>query len=182
MEKSPEFARSKIEEDPQTLTLESKNTKQEVNEPTYQIHVDSGDLIPEGKDLTSVLSSNNKNNKFYSNNQVYTKKDDIEHGTKSHLEYLKIIRENKDPFCIQSKGLQKYTMEEIKKHNQPDDLWMVVDGNVYDLTKYLDYHPGGPKKLMLGAGKDASSLFHKHHPWVNHKNLVGKLQIGYLTK
>lgn len=180
MEDSPEFARSKLTNDPKELKLDiDKNTKD--SDLNYKIHVDSGDLIPEGKDLTSVLSSNT-NNKFLSNNQVYTKKDDIEHGTKSHLEYLKIIRENKDPFCLQSKGLQKYSMEEIKQHNKPDDLWMVVDGNVYDLTKYLDYHPGGAKKLMLGAGKDASSLFHKHHPWVNHKNLVGKLQVGYLSK
>jgi len=59
---------------------------------------------------------------------------------------------------------------------------MAVDGNVYDLTKYAKRHPGGIPKLMECAGRDATEEFMYYHPWINHKHLVGKLQVGYLDK
>lgn len=34
-----------------------------------------------------------------------------------------------------------YTAEEIAKHTDRDDLWMVVKGKVYDVTKFVDEHP-----------------------------------------
>lgn len=34
-----------------------------------------------------------------------------------------------------------YTFDEISKHNTKDDLWMVIDGKVYDCTAFLDEHP-----------------------------------------
>jgi cytochrome-b5 reductase len=45
------------------------------------------------------------------------------------------------------------------KHNTEDDAWTVLNGKVYDITMYMEYHPGGIEKLMLGAGKDCSLLF-----------------------
>jgi len=32
---------------------------------------------------------------------------------------------------------KQYTMDEVKKHNKAEDLWVVIEGKVYDLTKYL---------------------------------------------
>jgi cytochrome b involved in lipid metabolism len=122
-------------------------------------------------------------NKVLSNNQVYDSKDEVEHAKKSHLEYLRFIRDNKDPIGITSSGGPRaITSEELAKHHHSTDLWMAVNGEVFDLTIYLDYHPGGEKMLMKGAGKDATDLFNYHHPWVNYHNLVGKLQVGYLKK
>lgn len=112
--------------------------------------------------------------------QHVDQKDEVEHAKKSHLEYLRIIRDNKDPLGVKSKGLQEISASELAKHNKPNDLWMAIQGKVFDLTMYLDYHPGGEKMLMKGAGKDATDLFNYHHPWVNYMNLVGKLQIGFL--
>jgi len=118
-----------------------------------------------------------------SNNQKYKKKEDIEYGKKSHMEFVKIMTENKDPINVKGKGgLRPITMEEVKKHNTSNDLWTVLFGKVYNLTLYLDYHPGGAKKLMQGAGRDCTSLFNKYHPWVNANVIAGKLQIGYLVE
>lgn len=108
--------------------------------------------------------------------------DEIEHAKKSHLEYLKIIRDNNDPLGVLSKGIQQITYDELAKHNTTNDLWMAIHGKVFDLTMYLDYHPGGEKMLMKGAGKDATELFNYHHPWINYMSLVGKLQIGVIKK
>lgn len=45
-------------------------------------------------------------------------------------------------------------------------------------TKYIQYHPGGVPKLMMGAGKDCTSLFNKYHPWVNAVGMIGKCMVG----
>ena len=51
--------------------------------------------------------------------------------------------------------------------NKPGDAWTVLNGKVYDISLYADYHPGGAEKLFLGAGKDCTKLFNQFHPWVN---------------
>ncbi|KAL5663122.1 hypothetical protein ACJX0J_023230, partial [Zea mays] len=41
-----------------------------------------------------------------------------------------------------------YSMKEAALHNTPDDCWVVVDGKIYDVTKYLEDHPGGADVLL----------------------------------
>lgn len=53
---------------------------------------------------------------------------------------------------------------------------------VYNITPYLKYHPGGADILMKAAGKDGTSLFNKYHPWVNAHALLEKCLIGLLHK
>jgi cytochrome b involved in lipid metabolism len=69
-------------------------------------------------------------------------------------------------------------MSEIKLHNREDDCWTVFNGKVYDVTEYLQYHPGGVRKLMLGAGQDCTELFNKYHRWVNIDGFLGKMCVG----
>jgi flavocytochrome c len=51
---------------------------------------------------------------------------------------------------------KEFDMEEVKKHNKKDDLWIVVKGVVLDVTNWLDEHPGGPQALFSHMGKDAT--------------------------
>ena len=55
------------------------------------------------------------------------------------------------------------TKEELSRHNTESDAWMAIRGKVYNISKYLDYHPGGVPILMPEAGTDATLLFDKHH-------------------
>lgn len=144
----------------------------------------SSEIPQGGLDFESAVKHQieKTSDKYFSNNQVYNNQEEIEYAKKSHLEYMKLLKENKDPLGVMiSGGFKPYKLSEIKKHNKENDLWMVVNGEVFNMTMYLDYHPGGAKKLMLGAGRDATSLFNKYHPWVNYHNLAGKLKIGYLV-
>ena len=51
---------------------------------------------------------------------------------------------------------KEFSMDEVKKHNKKDDLWIVVKGVVLDVTHWLDEHPGGPQALFSHMGKDAT--------------------------
>lgn len=70
--------------------------------------------------------------------------------------------------------------EELAKHCTADDCWIAVRGRVYNITRYLEYHPGGMPELMRGAGKDATKLFDEFHAWVNIDQLLAKCFIGPL--
>ncbi|KAI8636608.1 cytochrome b5-like heme/steroid binding domain-containing protein [Parasitella parasitica] len=52
-----------------------------------------------------------------------------------------------------------FTYEEVSKHNTRDDLYMIIDKKVYDITKFLDEHPGGDEILIEEGAKDASDAF-----------------------
>ncbi|KAG8641932.1 cytochrome b5 [Manihot esculenta] len=52
-----------------------------------------------------------------------------------------------------------YTLAEVSEHNQPKDCWLVIEGKVYDVTKFLEDHPGGDEVLLSATGKDATDDF-----------------------
>ncbi|KAJ5673277.1 Cytochrome b5 [Penicillium longicatenatum] len=52
-----------------------------------------------------------------------------------------------------------YTIEEVQKHNKADDLWIILHNKVYDVTKYIEDHPGGSAILIEVAGTDATEAF-----------------------
>ncbi|KAJ3107824.1 hypothetical protein HDU97_003172 [Phlyctochytrium planicorne] len=60
-------------------------------------------------------------------------------------------------------NLPKFSLAEVAKHNKEDDLWIVVSGKVYDLTDFLDGHPGGRRVLLEVAGTDATKKFYEFH-------------------
>ncbi|KAL2753204.1 hypothetical protein ACRALDRAFT_1065447 [Sodiomyces alcalophilus JCM 7366] len=73
-----------------------------------------------------------------------------------------------------------FTASDVASHNKPDDLYIIVDGDVYDCTKFQDDHPGGKKILQRVAGKDASKQFWKYHNAGVLKKYQAKLQVGSL--
>lgn len=58
---------------------------------------------------------------------------------------------------------QVYTLADVAKHNKPDDCWIAVNGDVLNVTAFLDEHPGGREALLLFAGRDATDEFNMLH-------------------
>ncbi|KAI9643506.1 hypothetical protein NHQ30_008125 [Ciborinia camelliae] len=73
-----------------------------------------------------------------------------------------------------------FSQSDVASHNKPDDLYIIVDEDVYDLTKFQDDHPGGKKILTRVAGKDASKQFWKYHNEGILKKYKAKLHVGSL--
>ncbi|KAG9551061.1 acyl-CoA dehydrogenase NM domain-like protein, partial [Aureobasidium melanogenum] len=73
-----------------------------------------------------------------------------------------------------------YSKADVQSHNKPDNLWIIVDEDVYDMTKFQEEHPGGKKILQRVAGKDASKQFWKYHNEAILKKYQKQLQIGSL--
>lgn len=61
-------------------------------------------------------------------------------------------------------GQNWYDMEEVAKHNKESDAWVVVMGNVINVTHFLNLHPGGKPILLEKAGTDATEMFLTIHP------------------
>lgn len=63
-----------------------------------------------------------------------------------------------------------FTASDIAAHHTSSDCWVSIDGKVYDVSPYLNQHPGGAEVIINECGKDASTVFHsmgdkgKDHP------------------
>ncbi|KAJ0910825.1 putative cytochrome b5-like heme/steroid binding domain, cytochrome b5, heme-binding protein [Helianthus annuus] len=51
------------------------------------------------------------------------------------------------------------SFEEVSMHNRKTDCWLIISGKVYDVTPFLDDHPGGAEALLLATEKDATEDF-----------------------
>lgn len=81
-----------------------------------------------------------------------------------------------------NKGIpRRVTLDELAKHNTEEDCWLAIYDKVYNVTPYMKYHPGGVDELMRGAGKVATDLFNKVHPWVNLTSMLEKCVVGTLV-
>ena len=56
-----------------------------------------------------------------------------------------------------------WTLEEVQKHNTKDDCWVIVNGQVLDVTSFLSDHPGGAQAIIAYAGRDATEQFNMLH-------------------
>jgi cytochrome b involved in lipid metabolism len=65
---------------------------------------------------------------------------------------------------------------EIAKHNAKNDCWFIINSKVYNVTNYLNIHPGGSKTMTPYCGKDATSAFND----LPHSNSASNLLINYL--
>jgi len=72
-----------------------------------------------------------------------------------------------------------YSWDEIEKHNKNDDIWIVANNNVYDVSELVNVHPGGKNAILRHAVQDCTLDYNFHSKngkkqWDKYK--IGKLQ------
>lgn len=55
--------------------------------------------------------------------------------------------------------MKEFQLSEVELHNKITSCWIIINDRVYDITEYLDEHPGGHHILLQHAGKDATEAF-----------------------
>ncbi|KAG0461076.1 hypothetical protein HPP92_021373 [Vanilla planifolia] len=58
-----------------------------------------------------------------------------------------------------------YTLSEVKNHSSREDCWLIINGKVYDVTKFLEDHPGGDEDCWLiinGKVYDVTKFLEDH--------------------
>ncbi|BCS25185.1 FMN-dependent alpha-hydroxy acid dehydrogenase [Aspergillus puulaauensis] len=64
---------------------------------------------------------------------------------------------------------------ELQRHTTPEDCWIIVHSRIYDVTPFLDEHPGGSAIILKYAGNDASKAYDEvHAPSLIQKTLTNE--------
>lgn len=77
----------------------------------------------------------------------------------------------------QKPGLRKYTVAEVAKHNTKSDCYLIVNNNVYSVSSYISFHPGGTRNITDVCGKEVTNIFtqiHSNKAW----DLLIKYKVG----
>ena len=62
------------------------------------------------------------------------------------------------PISTAKKTAGSFSLTEVSRHNSRLDCYMIISGKVYNVTSYVDSHPGGDT-ILNGCGKDATASF-----------------------
>ncbi|XP_022621123.1 cytochrome b5-like [Seriola dumerili] len=73
-----------------------------------------------------------------------------------------------------------YTLEEIRLHNMSNDTWLIINDKVYDITSFLEEHPGGEEVLLEQAGADATESFEDVGHSTDAREMLQQYYIGEL--
>lgn len=74
---------------------------------------------------------------------------------------------------------QGLTLTSVSQHNTPSDCYLVVKGQVYDVSSYISQHPGGRRNITSRCGQEVTGIFasiHSNFAW----NLLADYQVGFI--
>ena len=76
------------------------------------------------------------------------------------------------------KPFRVFSLEEVRRHNTPEDCWLIAHGRVYDVTLFLRRHPAGDRSILRHAGTDSTVDF-DFHP-MHAQKMWAPFMLGYL--
>ncbi|KYM81913.1 putative sulfite oxidase, mitochondrial [Atta colombica] len=83
------------------------------------------------------------------------------------------------------KDMKTFTLEEVGKHDSKEKgIWVTFGQGVYDITEFVDKHPGGPSKIMMAAGGSIDPfwmMFANHNTSEIH-SLLESMRIGNISE
>jgi cytochrome b involved in lipid metabolism len=72
------------------------------------------------------------------------------------------------------------TLAELQSHNTRGDCWLCVHGVVYDVSRFMPYHPGGTKIIEQYAGRDCTPAYMRNHLKLDPEDVVANCRVGLL--
>lgn len=72
---------------------------------------------------------------------------------------VKVVEPVKDIVMVNKDVKREISLEELREHEGEEEPWFVLDGEVYDGTKFLGGHPGGAASIIGAAGQDVIEEF-----------------------
>ncbi len=54
-------------------------------------------------------------------------------------------------------------MAQVKQHNSASSCYTAINGSVYDVTSWINQHPGGASAILSLCGTDGSAAFDAQH-------------------
>ncbi len=90
------------------------------------------------------------------------------------------ITSNKKPKKKILKNKHLFSMTEIRTHHTKNDCYLVINNKVYNVTSYLDKHPGGAQTIIDECGNEVTGVFagiHSNNAW----DLLAKYKIGSIN-
>lgn len=78
-------------------------------------------------------------------------------------------------------SMRYISQEELSKHNKPGELWISIQGKIYNVSDWVNDHPGGELPLVSLAGLDVTDAFVAYHPGTAWQYL-DKFFTGYYLK
>lgn len=73
-----------------------------------------------------------------------------------------------------------FTSEVVDHNNDQNGYWIIIRDIVYDVTKFINRHPGGNKILIANCGKDGTGSYKnvEHHLWPEIESMLNAFRIG----
>mmetsp|Transcript_8003 Transcript_8003/g.10815 ORF Transcript_8003/g.10815 Transcript_8003/m.10815 type:complete len:149 (+) Transcript_8003:81-527(+) len=102
-----------------------------------------------------------------------------------HLKKNKEKHEDRERAMAQGKSLKSkvvtLTKAEVAKHNTREDVWVILKDKVYDVSSYVEEHPGGDA-ILNHAGEDSTAEFYgPQHP-SRVFDMIDEFYVGDLVK
>ncbi|GMK54124.1 hypothetical protein CspeluHIS016_0107100 [Cutaneotrichosporon spelunceum] len=77
--------------------------------------------------------------------------------------------------------VKQFTYAELEDHKTRKSLWLVIHKKVYDVTAFLDEHPGGDEVLLEEAGRDGTEAFEDVGHSDEARDMLLKMYLGNLA-
>lgn len=78
---------------------------------------------------------------------------------------------------------KQITFAQVKKNNKSTSCWTVVNNKVYNVTEWINQHPGGASRILGLCGKNGTAMFREMHSGQSApENILASYQIGVLKR
>ncbi|CAH3133803.1 unnamed protein product [Porites lobata] len=75
-----------------------------------------------------------------------------------------------------------FSLEEVSFHADQNSCWIVIKDGVYDMTDFVEKHPGGKEIMLEHAGLDATTVFQDIGHSAEALKILAKYYIGELRE